>query len=506
MVYSTFATLWAVAGLAANEPNLQLDPIEGVTPKNVILILIDDLRYDSLSCTGHPFIKTPHIDRISDEGVQFTRAFVTTSLCSPSRASILSGRYMHNHGVIDNNVQAPPDTVWFPQYLQEKGYHTAFVGKWHMGGASDAPRPGFDEWFSFRGQGFYVPTRPNWRLNHNGKPVEQEGYITDLLTEHAIDWLDNLDDDKPFFLELSHKAVHAMFRPADRHQGKFARQQVNLPVLASNWDDRPGVPMWVKNQRNSWHGIEFPYHSNLDFVSFYREYAETVLAVDDSVGRVLEWLDESGKADDTVVIFLSDNGFLWGEHGLIDKRCSYEESIRIPFVVRAPGLAPPGQKVAKLVANIDIAPTVLELAGLKAPVHMDGRSFVPLLRGETPKPAWRDALLYEYYWEWNFPHTPTQFTLRGDRYKLITYHGIWDTDELFDLENDPEEQNNLIRDPAQQKRVREMRNRLHQVLEESGGKRIPLGNKRSAGTNLRNQSGSKAAEFPPYVERAPRER
>jgi N-acetylglucosamine-6-sulfatase len=488
----------------AAEEKLTLPAIKGATPHNVIFILVDDLRYDAMGFMGHPFLKTPHIDALARGGVHFRNAFVTTSLCSPSRASILTGQYVHNHKVVDNNDLAPAGTIFFPQYLQKAGYQTAFIGKWHMGGSSDAPRPGFDHWVSFRGQGHYNPPNPRWRLNVDGKHVPQKGYITDELTDYALEWLKGRKADKPFFLYLSHKAAHAQFAPAERHKHLYADAKIEEPVTQANTPENyRGKPMWVRNQRNSWHGVDFPYHSNIDIKEFYRNYCRTLMAVDDSVGRLMDFLKKQGLADDTLVMFMGDNGFLFGEHGLIDKRNAYEESMRVPLLAHCPNLFKPRSRVDGLVANIDIAPTILEAAGLSAPKSMNGRSFLGLATGKTPADRWRKYLLYEYYWEWNFPHTPTTFAIRGDRFKFIQYHGIWDTDELYDLKADPRETKNLIRDPAHQKTVRDLRERLYAELKATGGMQIPLGMKRGPGANLRSTEGSKAAEFPDYVMRKP---
>lgn len=467
---------------------------------NVVFILVDDLRYDAMGFMGHPFLQTPHIDSLAQGGIHFRNALVTTSLCSPSRASILTGQYMHNHRVVDNNDLAPPGTIFFPQYLQEAGYQTAFVGKWHMGGSSDDPRPGFDHWVSFRGQGHYVSPGPRWSLNVGGQRVPQRGYITDELTDYALDWLADRNKDQPFFLYLSHKAVHAEFRPADRHKDFYSDVEVPEPSTQADTEENyRGKPMWVKNQRNSWHGVDFPYHSSLDIKEYYRNYCRTLLAVDDSVGRVMAFLEENDLVDDTVVMFMGDNGFLFGEHGLIDKRNAYEESILVPLIAHCPSLFMRGDTVDGVVANIDIGPTILELAGLETPEHMDGESFVKLATGGLPPDQWRDYLLYEYYWEWNFPHTPTMFALRGDRFKFIQHHGIWDTDELYDLQADPQETRNLIREPEYQDVVRDLRGQLNQELQRRGAMQIPFGAKRGPGAHLRRAGGSQAAEFPEHV-------
>jgi N-acetylglucosamine-6-sulfatase len=490
---------WAcVVGLAEAAEDSGLPPLEtraGVKPRNVVFILTDDHRYDAMGFTGHPFLETPHLDSLAANGVHLKNAFVTTSLCSPSRASILTGLYTHKHRVIDNNRLVPPGTIFFPQYLQRAGYATAFIGKWHMGGAADDPRPGFDHWISFRGQGHYLSPGPNYTLNVNGRRVPQQGYITDELTDYAIQWLDQQTGAKPFFLYLSHKAVHANFTPAQRHEGRYAEVELNLPtgqgVSAAN-----NAPRWVRDQRNSWHGIDFAYHSDKGLDYLYRRYCESLLAVDDSVGRVLQQLKKMGVDDRTLVIYMGDNGFMWGEHGLIDKRVSYEESIRVPMMMQCPELYEGGQVVEQVIGNIDVGPTILHAAGLQTPEYMDGQSFLDLPNGETPR--WRDYFLYVYYWEKNFPQTPTQFALRGDRFKYITYYGLWDVDELYDLQADPGETKNLIADPQYQPVAREMENRLYAMLSEKGGMDIPMNQPRGSSQNKRwrARGGQHAMDFP----------
>ena len=478
----------------AREPNLnlELDRLPGVAPRNIVLVLADDHRYDAMGFLGHPFLETPNLDAIAREGVHFSNAIVTTALCSPSRASILTGLYAHRHRVVDNNNPVSDGLTFFPQWLQAAGYQTAFVGKWHMGRDSDEPQRGFDHWVSFLGQGTYL--QEGQTLNVDGERVARRDYITDELTDYAVAWLRRRDPGRPFFLYLSHKAVHSDFVPAARHQGRYAGESVPEPPSESPSANGDGQPMWVKNQRNSWHGVEFPYHSRLDVDEYQRRYAETLLAVDDSVGRVLETLRAEGALDSTLVLYLGDNGFAFGEHGLIDKRTAYEESMRVPMLARAPGLLPAGRTVSAVVANIDVAPTLLEAAGLKPPSDLDGRSFLQIATGNAA--GWRNEVLYEYFWERNFPQTPTIHALRGERYKYIRYHGIWDSDELYDLEADPSEMRNLIRDPAHAKTVEEMNERLFRLLEESEGLTIPLGPDRGAQLNLRRRDGSRAADFP----------
>ncbi|HVS14378.1 MAG TPA: sulfatase [Thermoanaerobaculia bacterium] len=442
-------------------------------PRNVILILSDDHRYDFMSF--HPrapaFLATPGMDRMAGAGAHLANAFVTTSLCSPSRASILTGQYAHRHGVVDNTSGIPPGTVFFPELLQASGWRTAYVGKWHMGEDVDDPRPGFDHWVSFRGQGVYVDPE----LNIDGERREVKGYTTDLLTDLALEWLERHSSDtrSPFFLVLSHKAVHAEFVPAQRHAGRYRDVAIPYPVTMPKTESNlRGQPRWVQAQRSSWHGVDYAYHGQFDFDTFYRRYAETLLALDESVGRVLDFLERAGLGERTLLLYLSDNGFSLGEHGLIDKRHAYEESIRIPMIAWGPGLVPQGATVVDLVRNIDIAPTILDLAGVPPSAVVDGRSVLPALRGEPMDSP--GELLYEYYWEYAFPHTPTTFALRDERYKYIYYHGVWDSAELYDLDTDPHERFNLIELPAHRERAAAMRDRLWELLEETGGMRIPL--------------------------------
>lgn len=469
---------------------------DGVTPRNVVFILTDDHRYDAFGAAGHPFLETPHLDSIAANGVHLKNAFVTTSLCSPSRASILTGLYTHKHRVIDNNRLVPEGTLFFPQYLQRAGYETAFVGKWHMGSDADDPRPGFDHWVSFRGQGNYMSPGPNYTLNVNGRRVPQKGYITDELTDYATDWLKNRDQETPFFLYLSHKAVHADFTPAKRHAGRYENADLSFLPRGEGLSSEKNTPRWVRDQRNSWHGIDFSYHGDEGLDYLYRRYCESVLAVDESVGRVLAQLQKMGIHDETLVIYMGDNGFMWGEHGLIDKRVSYEESMRVPMLMQCPELFPGGTPIEHLVGNIDIGPTVLHAAGLQTPEYMDGESMLTL--PTDPGQSWRDYFLYVYYWEKNFPQSPTQFALRGNRFKYITYYGLWDADELYDLTTDSGELNNLIFDPDYRSVAQDMENQLYKMLSEKGGMDIPMNQPRGNSQNKRwaDVGGRDAAGFP----------
>lgn len=461
-------------------------------PKNIIFILADDHRYDFMGFMNKvPGLQTPNMDRIAREGAHIQNAFVSTALCSPSRASILTGQYAHTHTIVDNQAPLPKGLKFFPQYLQKAGYSTAFLGKWHMGNTDDAPQPGFNYWLSFKGQGvYYNPT-----FNINGKQVahKDSSYISDLLTDYAEQWLNSLDKNKPFCMYLSHKGVHAEFKPAKRHMGTFNDALVYpesmyltktdtskifgalpthnpaQPPMRPNMND---MPQWVKNQRYSWHGVDYLYHGQIQFNDFYRQYAETLRGIDDSVGRVLKWLEDNGQAENTLVIYMGDNGFSFGEHGLIDKRHAYEESMRVPLIMRCPSVIKADTKVSEVIQNIDIAPTILNYAGLPTPVQMQGKSFLPILKGQ--KIDWKDKAFYEYYWEYDFPQTPTMFAVRTDRYKYIFNHGVWDANELYDLKNDPLEVNNLIRSPEHQTIAKDLRDQVWTWLEDTKGMQIPL--------------------------------
>lgn len=465
----------------------------GEKPRNVIFILSDDHRYDFMGFTGAvPWLQTPALDRMAREGACLKNAFVTTSLSSPSRASILTGLFTHTHTVVDNQAPKPDDLVFFPQYLQQNGYRTAFFGKWHMGNQDDMPQPGFDHWEGFRGQGTYY----NTVLNINGERVkfDPELYSTDILTDHAIDFVrDNAEG--PFFIYLSYKSVHSGFQPSPSRKGMYKDEKAvyppsfnvpeygiprlpskdadGRPLAGRGWYGESRLPDWVKNQRESWHGVDYQYHGALPYEEDFRNYCETVTSMDDAIGRLLDFLQAEGLGESTLVIYMGDNGFTWGEHGLIDKRNFYEPSVRVPMLAYCPELIPAGRTVEEMVQNIDVAPTIMAACGLAKAPQMCGESFLPLLKGGTAA-DWRKRIYYEYYWEYAFPQTPTVFGVRTDRYKYIRYHGIWDTNEFFDLQEDPYETVNLIDRPELQDTIRSLANDLYDWLETTGGMQIPL--------------------------------
>lgn len=337
-------------------------------------------------------------------------------------------------------------------------------------------------------------------LNVDGKLVKQKGYITDELTDYAINWLDHRDKSKPFMLYLGHKGVHADFLPAPRHYGKLAGKTFKKPDTYANTEKNyKGKPRWVKDQRNSWHGVDYPYNSNLDLDQFKRNYYETLMSVDDSVGRVQQYLKDHNLDKNTVIMVMGDNGFMFGEHGLIDKRNAYEESIRVPLIAAGPGFDK-GRVVEDVVANIDIAPTILDAAHIKIPNNYDGSSFLPLASGHKSTTPRSKSFVYEYFWEYNFPYTPTTFAIRNSQYKYIQYYGLWDTEELYDLKADPHEKHNLIdsQEPDIIRTKIALRKELFQKLKNHEGKNvIPYNEQRSRGQVFRYKAtGKKAADFP----------
>lgn len=505
------AALWLVVSL----PSVAA----GTAPKpqNIVFVLVDDLRYDAMGFVT-PGLQTPNIDSLAKNGVYFPNAVVTSALCSPSRATILTGQTARNHGVIDNNNSTETGLTFFPQYLHRAGYQTAFVGKWHMGDATDVPRPGFDYWVSFRGQGNYFPTDDllpeqiaagkKHMLNVNGKEVEQKGYITDELTDYAMQWLEReRDSSKPFFLYLSHKAVHSDAKPPPRYARQYADLEIKLPAsMANTEENNRGKPLWVQNQRNSWHGVDFFYHSNRPLQDYIREYYRTLSPVDDSVGRILEYLRKHKLENNTLIVFYSDNGFLFGDHGLIDKRNAYEPSVRVPMVAYAPGLLPKGAVNPARVRNLDLAPTFLEVANVPAPAQFEGQSFLPIATGKAPAERWKNDFVYEYYWEWTYPHTPTTFAIQRGDLKYIQYHGVWDIEELYDVKNDPQEMNNLIDLPEYFAKKLELRDGLFNALVNKEGKHVvPFTERLSTGAVSRSKAGREAAPFPEQWLREPNE-
>ena len=422
---------------------------------NVLVILTDDMRWDAIGAVQRdegqralfPWFETPHLDRLVREGCRFKAAFVTTSLCSPSRASLISGRYAHRHGVRDNFTDYPAALPGYPRRLQEAGYETAYIGKWHMGEDDDAARPGFDFWMSHKGQGAYHDNE----FIVDGTRRVIPGYYTTVVTDAALEWLDR-PHPAPWLLVVGHKAPHGgPIVPEERYEHAFDRLPVVEPANAGSYRAADGKPAWLERSFPTWHGLGGPLYGRKEYGAFVRAYLGCIASVDDSVGRIVERLEASGRLDDTIVIFTSDNGFALGEHGRVDKRTAYEESIRVPLVVRYPRRATPGSVVERMVLALDLAPSILDLCGLAPLPDADGRSWAPLLAGDAA--GWRTSFLYQYDYERQFPYTPNVRAVRTEDWKFIRYpHGDGGADrhaaELYDLRADPLETRNLAGDPA----------------------------------------------------------
>ena len=454
------------------------------SPPNVVFILTDDQRWDCLSCVGHSSLKTPNMDRVAREGTRFAHMFCTTSLCSPSRASMLSGLYPHAHGVVNNFTDYPAKVRSFPQQLQAAGYTTAYIGKWHMDENNDSPRPGFNYWASHQGQGKYYDTS----FNINGQRDVLKGYYTTRVTDLAVDWIKGRSQNQPFMLMLGHKAPHTPAVPEPKYAHLFDSVDVPYPASAFTLDDKPE---WIRQRLATWHGIYGPLwgfrekfpdarpEAVKDFAAFVRSYLAVIQSVDDSLGRIFAVLEETGRLDNTLLIFASDNGFFLGEHGMMDKRTAHEESLRVPLLVRYPRLARPGAVVEQMVLNLDIAPSILDICGASPLPNIHGRSWKPLLTGDTR--GWRTSWFYEYNYEKQFPYTPNVRGLRTDEWKYIHYpHGDGGTDrhkaELYNLKADPQELKNLIDDSAHSAKAAELKAELTRQMQETGAlpDRMPL--------------------------------
>ncbi len=443
-------------------------------PPNIVFILVDDLRWDDFGAAGHPFVKTPNIDRIGNEGARFRNAFITDPLCSPSRASFLTGQYPHTHGITDNvnRSAASHQLITFPFLLRQSGYTTAFIGKWHMGN-DDSRRPGFDRWVSFKGQGSYLDPE----INDDGKDVKPDGYITDLLTGYAVEFIKRRHD-KPFMVYLAHKAIHPevmqhddgsvnlahaeKFIPAQRHRNLFSGEKIPRRPSA-------GRPPTGKRALERTIGDLPPLGANTatsDEAVLGR--LRSLMAVEEGVGEILKALKETGQLDNTVIVFTSDNGYFYGEHGLsVERRLAYEESIRMPLLIRYPKAIKGGVVRDEFALNIDLAPTLLELAGVSSSIRMEGRSLVPLLKGT--KTDWRKSFLVEYYSDKVFPrvHQMGYKAVRNERWKYIHYFELEGMDELYDLKADPYEIKNIIRQPGASKIVEEMKQEMDRLLTSS---------------------------------------
>ena len=505
------------AGLALlTIPGCQAPENKKPEKPNILFIMTDDHAYQTLSAYDDKYIETPNLDKIAEDGVIFTNSFVGNSICAPSRATMLTGKHSFANGKVDNVDPFNWDQNNFAKMLQGAGYQTAFIGKSHLRGAPQ----GFDHYAVLPGQGNYY--NPDFIIN--GERKEVPGYVTDVTTDMSIDWLkDAKQNDEPFCLLYHHKAPHRAWLPAERHFREFVDR--TFPEPATLFDDYKGRGTaalesemnvledmnwsadsklypevmtelgieetldWGINafrnrtgrmneeQKAAWDEVygpvneafkeQYPEMEERDLMKwryqrYMQDYLACIAAVDEGVGKVLDYLEENGLADNTIVVYTSDQGFYLGEHGWFDKRFMYKESFRTPLIMRWPGHIPAGAQSHQLVQNIDFAQTMLDAAGVQIPEDMQGRSLVPLFRGDTTN--WRDALYYHYYEFPNEHMVKRHYGVRNERYKLVHFYYDIDHWEFYDLEKDPQELNNLYNDPEYQDEIDNMKEKLEELI------------------------------------------
>lgn len=457
---------------------------------NIIFIVVDDLRWDEFGAGGHPYLKTPNIDRLAREGASFSRAFHATPLCSPNRACILTGQYTARHAIYNNEDRSLLSHLLptFPKELQRSGYTTGLVGKWHMGN-DPTPRPGFDYWVSFPGQGKIIDPE----LFENGRLQKVSGYVTDLLTDRALGFIRaQRGSNRPYFLHFAHKAVHpdaiqrndgsmdtaygAHYIAAERYRGRYSQEVFPRSRIAKSPAQGALGSVMVKRflERKESPATVREFGAMLEPgmpEQSIRDRAEMILSVDESLGRIFAELEESHDLDNTAIVFTSDNGFFFGEHGLsVERRLPYEESIRAPLLIRHPETARPASVVDSLVSSVDFAPTFLQLGGAKIGDHIQGTSFLPLLTGTDSSQSRRNAVLVEnfsddrpYSWVLDADYK----AIRTDRHKLIHWIQHPEFDELYDLKADPREERNLMGDPDRRGLAGQLRAQLGRLVQQS---------------------------------------
>jgi len=461
------------------------------TRPNIVFIMTDDHAAHAMSCYGSRINRTPHLDRIASGGMRFDNCFCTNSICTPSRATILAGTYNHVNGVTTLATHMDNRLLTFPKLLRGHGYQTALVGKWHLGQGPAHEPTGFDFWRVLPGQGLYHDPE---MIDADGRRTHR-GYVTDLITDMSLEWLRGRDRARPFCLLLHHKAPHRHWEPDEKHAHMY--DDVEIPEPETFHDDyanraraAEAAHMRVDRDMNErdWktappEGLTPEAFKSWSYQRYIKDYLRTIASVDDNVGRLLDYLDTEGLSEDTMVVYTSDQGFFLGDHGWFDKRFMYEESLRMPFVVRYPREIAPGSVNEDIITNLDFAPTFLDLAEAPIPEAFQGRSFRPLLRGRPPE-DWQTAMYYRYWMHNDGCHNVwAHYGLRTKRYKLIYYYADpleqegangpsfepeW---ELFDLEQDPCELCSVYDSPSYAGIVRELTDELHRLQAEAGDRR-----------------------------------
>ncbi len=487
-------SLGFVAGSAIGLPALLSSNASGRASgkkrPNIIFIMTDDHASHALSCYGSKINKTPNLDRIAKEGMRFDNSFCTNSICAPCRAVILTGKYSHLNGILDNRQKFDGSQQTFPKLLQKAGYKTAMIGKWHL----KTDPTGFDYWNVLPGQGAYY----NPAMKEMGQQRKYTGYVTDIITDHALKWLKNLEPGEPFCLMYQHKAPHRRWEPGPKHltmydgmtmpepdnlfddyanRGRAAKEQdMSIAKTMTPHDLKFTPPRnLTTEQKKLWDAAYGPKNeafkkANLQgkelirwkYQRYIKDYLRCIASVDDNVGRVLDYLDESGLAENTVVFYTADQGFYLGDHGWFDKRFMYEESLRMPLMVRCPKHIKAGSTSDEIVLNLDFASTFLDIAGVEVPADMQGESIRPILQSKTPG-NWRKSMYYHYY-EYPGAHSVKRhYGVRTGRYKLIHFYRDIDEWELYDLEKDPREMKNVYADASYANIVKELKTELKQL-------------------------------------------
>ena len=493
---------------AAAFPSILTARERSVERPNILFVMSDDHATNAMSCYGSVINRTPNLDRIAYEGMRFDNCYCTNAICAPSRAIILTGKYSHKNGVTDNRETFDGSQQTYTKLLRQAGYQTAMIGKWHL--KSDPT--GFDYWNVLPGQGSYY----NPDMIDMGERKRYRGYVTDIITDLTLKWLNERDRSRPFCLLCQHKAPHRNWMPAPEYMTKYDDVTIPIPPtfnddyrtrsdaarkqemeigrhMFDSWDlklhpkgtdllniDRSWQNEFARmtpEQQSQWNEVYGPKNdafrrANLSgqelrewkYQRYIKDYLRCIASVDDNVGRILQYLDAENIADNTIVVYTSDQGFFLGEHGWFDKRFMYEESLRMPFLVRYPNMTGPGNSDTDIVINEDFAPTFLDAAGVSIPSDMQGRSLTSLLRGRTPS-DWRDAMYYHYY-EYPASHMVRRhYGIRTKRYKLIHFYHDIDAWELYDLRKDPRELNNVYGNAAYTPVVTELKGRLKQLQE-----------------------------------------
>jgi arylsulfatase A-like enzyme len=454
---------------------------------NILFIMSDDHASHAMSCYGSRINETPNLDRIAEGGMRFDNCFCTNSICTPSRATILTGTYSHVNGVTTLASKLDGRQLTFPKLLRKHGYQTAVIGKWHLGHGGIHDPTGFDYWNVLPGQGLYH----NPEMIEMGRKKVYRGYATDIITDLSLKWLEARDKDRPFCLLCHHKAPHRPWVPDERHAHLYENIEIPEPeTFDDDYSDRARAAaeakMRIESDLNP-RDLKEPVPPDLTpdeekrwkYQRFIKDYLRCIASIDDNVGRLLDYLDEEGLTENTIVIYTSDQGFFLGDHGWFDKRFMYEESLRMPFIIRYPREIKPGTVNENMILNVDFAPTFLDFAGIEVPEEMQGVSFRPLLNGELPQ-GWQTSMYYRYWMHLAHHYVYAHYGIRTMRYKLIYYYadalgqpGAVDEPkepewELFDLEKDPYEMKNVYDDPEYADVVRELKAELRRLQEKVG--------------------------------------